>query len=354
MLVNDDPIALPLSGADATGAPRKRRLSVLPTPKWARRAALLSIVAALLLFALRNVPLREIWASLSRLQPAQIVLLLAVDLSIYGLITARWWLVAHSQDRRIAYLPLIAVRLAVFGVSYFTLGPQLGGEPLQVFYLQRKYGLSYTRGAASVLMDKLFEILANFLLLSVGLVAFLHSGLLAGAGSLAYASFAVLAVLAAWPFVHIALLGRRIYPLSAVARGVSPGISQTRAIRFVRASEHLAGQFCRRKPRAMLSAMLVSLLAAAATVGEYALITSFLHLGLPFWQTITAWTAGWLSFLVPLPGGLGALEASQVYALGFFGISAASAISVTLLLRGRDLLIGGLGLLLAGKTAHHL
>jgi len=50
-----------------------------------------------------------------------------------------------------------------------------------------------------------------------------------------------------------------------------------------------------------------------------------------------------------LPGGLGALEASQVFALGFFGISAASAMSLALFMRARDLLIGGLGLLLAGR-----
>ena len=101
----------------------------------------------------------------------------------------------------------------------------------------------------------------------------------------------------------------------------------------------------------MFAAILVSLLASAGTVSEYALITSFLNIGLPFWQTAAAWTAGWLSFLAPLPGGLGALEASQVFALGFFGISAASALSVTLLMRGRDLFIGGLGLLLAGNAA---
>jgi hypothetical protein len=33
-----------------------------------------------------------------------------------------------------------------------------------------------------------------------------------------------------------------------------------------------------------------------------------------------------------------------------FGVSAASAISVTLVMRGRDLLMGGLGLLLAGRS----
>ena len=83
-------------------------------------------------------------------------------------------------------------------------------------------------------MDKLLEILVNFLLLSVGLVAVLRSGLLAGAGSLPYASVLALAALAAWPFIHITLLYRRIYPLSAVVRGLSPGISQTLAVRFVR------------------------------------------------------------------------------------------------------------------------
>jgi uncharacterized membrane protein YbhN (UPF0104 family) len=85
-------------------------------------------------------------------------------------------------------------------------------------------------------------------------------------------------------------------------------------------------------------------------VGEFALIVKFLDIELSLWQTIATWTAGWLSLLAPLPGGLGALEASQVFALGVFGVPAALAISVTLVMRGRDLLIGGLGLLLASRA----
>jgi len=333
------------------GAAGGRQYAARPFGKWIERAGAIIVLSILLFFALRNAPLRDILASLSRLQLWQIIVLLGLDLIIYGLITARWWFVVHAQQRRIAYLPLIGVRLSVFAISYFTLGPQVGGEPLQVLYLKRKYGLSYTRGTASVVMDKLFEVLANFILLACGLVALLHSGILVGAGSVAYLSLVALGILAAWPFVHIALLYQRIYLVSSLIRALVPKLSHTRTMRFVRASEHLAGQFCRQQPRAMLAGASVSLLAAAATVMEYALITSFLHVGLPFWQTLTAWTAGWLSFLVPLPGGLGALEASQVYSLGFFGVSAASAIGVTLVLRGRDLMIGGLGLLLAGHSA---
>jgi uncharacterized membrane protein YbhN (UPF0104 family) len=47
---------------------------------------------------------------------------------------------------------------------------------------------------------------------------------------------------------------------------------------------------------------------------------------------------------------LGALEASQVFALGIFGVPAALAIGVTLIMRGRDLLIGGLGLMFASRA----
>ena len=81
---------------------------------------------------------------------------------------------------------------------------------------------------------------------------------------------------------------------------------------------------------------------------DYALMTAFLNIPLTFWKMTAGWMMGWISLLMPLPGGLGALEASQVFTLGRFGFTAAAALSLTLLMRGRDILIGGLGLLLAG------
>jgi uncharacterized membrane protein YbhN (UPF0104 family) len=155
-----------------------------------------------------------------------------------------------------------------------------------------------------------------------------------------------LIILLAWPPIHIILLYHRVYPLSKLIQ-ILPF---KKLKRFISASERMAGTFCQRHLSALLYAAFISILATFGMVSEYFLMTSFLGINLSFWQTIAAWTSGWLSFLVPLPGGLGALEASQVFSLGFFGITAASALGVTLLIRGRDLLIGGLGLLLAGHN----
>jgi len=314
--------------------------------KWLRLGLLLIILTTLLYFALRNAPLTDILNALKRLQLWQIGILFAVNSFIYAMITLRWWIIVRAEAKAVPYFPLLAVRVAVFGISYFTLGPQVGGEPLQVLYLQRNYGLTYTRATASVLMDKLLEFLANFFLLAVGLLAIFQAGIVSRNGSSSFVSLSGLVILFLWPPVHIILMMRGFYPISLILRK----ISNNKFARFIFASERMAGTFCQRHFYALLASIGVSLLAAIGMLSEYFLVILFLHIDLTFSQTIAAWTAGWLAFLVPLPGGLGALEASQVFALGAFGISAASAISVTFLIRGRDLLIGGLGLLFAGNS----
>ena len=312
---------------------------------WVRRALVFIVLAGLLYFALRNAPLTEIIQTLQQLQFWQVLTLLLINALIYALITFRWWIIVRAESRSLPYFPLLAVRLAVFGVSYFTLGPQVGGEPLQVLYLQRKYGITYTRATASVLMDKLLEFLANFFLLAVGLTSVLQAGIISTNGNSSLLSLSGLVILCVWPPIHIILMMRGIYPVSSILRK----ISNNKFARFIFASERMAGTFCRRHMSSLLSAIFVSLLAAIGMVSEFFFIMRSLHIDLSFSQTIAAWTAGWLAFLVPLPGGLGALEASQVFALGAFGIPAASAISVVFLIRGRDLLIGGLGLFFAGR-----
>jgi uncharacterized protein (TIRG00374 family) len=310
-----------------------------------RSFAIFSLLAGLLYFALRNAPLTEIWETLKKLQIWQVLTLLGINTSIYILIALRWWLIVRTENKSISYFPMLAIRLAVFGISYFTLGPQVGGEPLQVLYLQRKYGMTYTRATSTVIMDKLLEFLANFFLLAVGLTAILQSGILSLNGSSSFLSLSGLVILLSWPPIHIIFMYKGKYPVSALLRK----FSNNKFVRFVAASERMAGTFCRRHLSSLVSAILVSVFAALGMVGEFFCIIVFFGIRLSFWQTIAAWTAGWLAFLVPLPGGLGALEASQVFALGTFGISAASAIGVTLLIRARDLLIGGLGLLIASR-----
>lgn len=312
-------------------------------------ALLYAALFALLWWALRNVPLADIWQALKGLRLWQIGLLLALDVLVILLMTARWWLIVRAEKRNAPFWRLVGYRLAAFGLSYFTPGPQVGGEPWQVIVLQKNHGLTYARATAAVLMDKLVEFLANFLLLAAGAWAVLQVGLISHNGSSPLVSLTALGVLLSWPLVHIVLMYHRILPVSAVLRALKFIPKQTKAMRLLFASERLAANFCQRHLRALLGAVGVSLLAVLGIAAEYALMASFLGIQLTVMQILAALTALQLAFLMPLPGGLGALEASQVFALGAFGQPASAAIALTLLQRARDLLNGGAGLLLVGR-----
>jgi uncharacterized membrane protein YbhN (UPF0104 family) len=151
-----------------------------------------------------------------------------------------------------------------------------------------------------------------------------------------------------WPLVHIILLYNGRFPISAILRWQTFIHQRNKYIRLIIVSERMAAAFCQRHFGSMLWAIGVSFLSVAGIVAEYVLMVEFLGMQLSTIQAFAALTALQLAFLVPLPGGLGALEASQVFALGAFGQPASAAISLTLLQRARDILNGGLGLLLVG------
>jgi glycosyltransferase 2 family protein len=323
------------------------------TRKWLLYAALFAVLAFLLWWAFRKAPLAEIWVAIHQLQGWEIAVILALNGFFYVVATLRWWIIIRADNKKIPYFTLLGVRVSVFGVSYFTLGPQVGGEPLQVLALQRRYGLTYTHATATVLMDKLLEFMVDFFLLAVGLTAILRVGVLAENRLQFSGDLLLLAFLILWPPIHLFLLYKRHYPLSGLVRRLPFVNKKSKPLRFLRAAEKLAGRFCQRHPSRLLAAIVCSLVAGAGMLLDYALMTSFLNIRLPFWQMTAGWMMGWISLIMPLPGGLGALEASQVFTLGMFGYSAAAALSLTLLMRGRDMLIGGLGLLLAGTGWRH-
>jgi len=313
------------------------------------RLSWLSILVLLLYFALRNAPLIEIWDTIKILKLSQIAIIMIINAFVIATMTARWWIIVRAENSSVPFLKMVRYRLSVFGLSYFTPGPQVGGEPLQVVYLQRNHGLSYARATSAVIMDKLLEFLVNFILIGIGTGAIIKVGLVSENGIWLKLSLIGLTVLLMWPIVHITLLYHGILPISRILLR-QPFIQKNHAsVRLAIVAERMASLFCHKHMRAMFLAIGVSLLSILAIVFEYFLMTTFLGIHINAIRVFAALTIMQVAFLMPLPGGLGALEASQVFVLGAFGESPSAAISLTLLMRGRDILNGGLGLLLAGK-----
>jgi uncharacterized membrane protein YbhN (UPF0104 family) len=74
---------------------------------------------------------------LQNLSLGSILLLLAVNVIVVVSFSGRWWLILRAQGQRLPYWSLAGYRLAGFGITYFTPGPQLGGEP-QVYLITHR------------------------------------------------------------------------------------------------------------------------------------------------------------------------------------------------------------------------
>jgi uncharacterized protein (TIRG00374 family) len=317
-----------------------------PLALWALGAVALAVVLA-------RVPWPGVLAVLARLGPAEIAVLLAANLLVLASFSARWWLIAGALGVRRPYLSLAAYRLAGFAVSYFTPGSQFGGEPLQAWLLHRRRAVPAGTAAASVAIDKALELLANFTFLAFGVTLSLQLRWIppAQGASLAALAYALLALPLA--FVLAALAGLR--PLSALMARL-PASWRRRLVltRLTPAVEALEGEvvrFCRERPAGLAAALTASLLSWLALLGEYRLMLHFLGIPVSGPELIAVVTAGRLALLAPLPGGLGALEASQALALAALGRSPAEGLSVGLAIRARDLLVGLAGLAVGAALA---
>ena len=305
------------------------------------------IALPLIVWVLREVPHYEVWGTLSGLSWSQIGLLVLINTGIVLLFSSRWWLILRSLGYSLPYSSTVAYRQAAFGVSYFTPGPQFGGEPLQVYLTRRRHSVPGAFAIAAVTLDKLLELIANFTFLALGIFLILQGRIFGGI--LPFAAVFVAVGLLLLPAIYLLALWLGREPLSWFLEHIPVRYSSLPQVRRIQQSvasaESQAKLFCQKKPLALLQAMLLSMFIWAALVAEYWLAVNFLGTGINLIQTMVVMALARLAFLSPTPGGLGALEASQVLAMEALGLSPALGISISLLIRGRDIVFAGLGLL---------
>lgn len=323
---------------------RRRALGLLP---WV-------VGLALLVWLIRSVSLTEVAATLRRLNAAQIVALIVLNALVLLTLTARWWLLLRGQGYRISLPALLEYRLSVFGLSYFTPGPHVGGEPLQVLLVEKGHDVPRSAALAAVALDKTLEFAVNFSFLLLGIIAIVRWRLVpAETGQQALGLIGAMLLL---PLGYLLATASGRHPMAHFVTWLS-GLPflRRRSARLASAayvlgeSEAEAGRFARERPWHFLAALVVSLISWGLIIAEFWFMVRFLGVGLTLPQLVTTLTAARLSILLLLPAGLGALELSQTLSFQLFGLDPAIGLSVGLLIRARDSLLGAAGLVLGGR-----
>jgi hypothetical protein len=318
-----------------------------------KKAAVIAVwlVTLFLLWTtIRAVPLTAAFHTLRRFKLWEFAVLTLLNGLIVVFLTARWWLILWGLGHKLPFSTTIGHRLASFGVSYFTPGPQFGGEVVQVLLVEKRHAVPRTTAVSSVALDKSIELLVNFLFLLMGMLIILQSHILTTDNG--WETVALPLLLLTIPLLYLTAVWRGYHPLTQFVRFFHPlfdrrpswaRIFET-AVSGLAASEKQAGDFCHHAPRFLWAAVAISLVGWVMMVIEFGATLTFLGADITLLQAVMILTVVRIGFLLPVPGGLGVIEAALLLALPQFNIDPSISISASVLIHGRDVLLSLVGL----------
>lgn len=314
---------------------------IIPALLWLSAAGLCGWIISQLPFAtLAN--------TLQQLTPAQWLLWLVLNLGIVLVAGLRWWLLAQSMQLSLRLPQLLLLRQAGQAVSFLTPGPQFGSEPLQILWLYQRCRLALPQAILVVGLDRFYELSINLsvlLLTALWLLSTPAAGLLAG-----QSSWVLGALLLMLPFAGWRLLKRPGRLLTWFRRSAErwqqhPKLSAIDA-HWQQLRSALLLVIRQQKPR-LLQALLLSVLGWLLLLAELWLLLNFLALPCSVSDFFSILLAMRLAFLLPLPGGLGTLEAALFWVFPYLGLPLTAVLGLIALMRLRDgvMLLAGLGCL---------
>ncbi|MBI3958264.1 MAG: flippase-like domain-containing protein [Chloroflexi bacterium] len=318
--------------------------------RWLDGAALLLGLLLFWIFA-RQVDWGDGLSLLRRIGPTPFLIYLAVNGGIAVLFAVRWWLLLTGMGVYLPFGRVVVYRMIAATVSLLTPGPQFGGEPAQVYLLVRHSGVAAPQAIAAVALDRLLELAVNLAFLTGGILYTLWTGVL-GAALDGRVILLALIPLSLPPLLLFSFWWRGRF-LTIAAEALLRQLperwqprSPTRLVESLRGGEAHIHTILRQNPRLVAIGALVSLGNWLVLLADFWLATRLIGLQLDVAQFIGFVVAARIAILLPIPAGLGALEASQILAAQRLGLNPALGLGLVLLFRVRDvaLALGGLGL----------
>lgn len=295
--------------------------------------AVSALALGLVAIFLRNADLGRVVEAVRAARPDLLILALVLTMTTYVIRTERWqYLLEPLGPTRFA----VVFRTTVIGFAASSVLPVRAGELLRPYLLARREGLSVTATLATILVERVLDLIAILLMLALYLVAFdpgmaaRDSGLYAAIrlGGLAMAPVAVVSLV-----VMFVLAGHPDWLRTFVDRAatVLPARVAGALDRVVRL--FASGLAVMRRPARVAASLAWSVVLWLVICAETWAVARAFHIDMPFagsWLMLALLVVG---VAVPTPGAVGAFhEAFRLGATAFFGADNDAAVGAAVVL----------------------
>lgn len=288
-----------------------------------------------------NLPLNAIVAALHGLSAWQWLAWIGVNIAILVVYVQRWRCLTLVAGLDIDFKALFIVRQAGQSISFITPGPQFGGEPFQVYWLWKKFSSSGPQALLSVLLDRFYELWINFALLLLGIVVLMLTP------ALGLTDWTVLAMILTLVVVGLSWSGWFLLSyqgkLSEWIKRLGQRWQHNQLLQRIDAhwdelAERLRTLIRTRKPDLSL-ALCLALLGWAGMIFEIWMLLHFFAIKPGFTTLVFILVGMRLAFLLPLPGGVGSLEAGIFWCFAVLDLPLGGAGAMIAMIRLRDAIV---------------
>lgn len=324
--------------------------------KWLKENFLIatSILVGVLafLYIYLNISLVEALTTLVEMNLFYFTAFIVTTFLIQLILSYRWLLILRTQGiKHLGLLNVTLYRLTGFAVSFLTPTARIGGEAVRATVLSQREDIEFKKSLSGVVVDKTLEFSTSILVFVVGLIYLLVLGALTEELRMyAIPAIIVLSVLVAWYNWRVLRGYECFYPLFNCLPIHSKWYKKF--LEKVQDFEDYVLKFYYEEKKMFFYCLAVSFFSWGLIFFEYYFAALAIGISLNFWQIFLVFIVINISFLIPIPMALGVLEAGQIAVFRWLNLSNAAAISFTIIIRIKDVLLSLIGLIALVKYGY--
>ena len=299
---------------------------------------------SLVFFTVRELPLAGILERLGEISPLRLVGLLAINSLILFLSVKRWQILAQAFDIQLSLAHLFKVRQAGNTISFVTPGPQFGGEPLQLYWLRQSHEIPMDISLAILGADRFMEIFINLSILLLSVIFIFYTDIEVNLSKTFLFIFLTVSILT----MLLVLFLRQPEWLENIFKSLFSRFTHT--VSNSNESQNASSGWGRilkkiekNKSKFILAAT-IALLGWIALLLELFMMMEALGISPNFYEVIFVMLGIRIALLMPIPGGVGTIEASLFWSFEILGLTLAGAGGLIALNRLRDVIVLFIGI----------
>ena len=277
-----------------------------------------------------------------------IFLYVFISFSIATVVVLRWKYILKSYGHNVPFKDLFFYRTAAYAIGYVTPTAHIGGEPMKAYYLKKEHKVPMSKGISSVLIDRGLEFTGDALFAFIGFIILLFNFTISTKQTLLVVVLLVFLIAAVF-FFYYSLFMKKGFFTSFIEKTKLLRINFFRRIyKFLRETEKNVNFFFRRRKKDLIIAIAYTAILWVLMFFEYKTALSLIGIEATAATIFIVLTFVAISYTIPVPAALGALEAGQISAFSLLSLAKIKAVAFSFLVRGRDLVwvtMGGIFIL---------